>query len=135
MAQTLTDFFCSIIDKAWNLLRQYLEKEKNKDRYSEILHCVTAKLLSLGTHLPQWLVDMYKVREYSCVGVTVIFSPQLANVPGLLRLYLTYNLLQPAALVAIDYIDAVMGQGKEDFALKVSGKCPETTNIAYNGLV
>ena len=98
-----------------------MEKEKNKDHYSELLRCVTAKLLSLGTHLPQWLVDMYKVEEkYSVqVCVQVISSPQLANVPGLLRLYLTYNLLQPAAMVAIDYIDAVMGQGKEDFGLKV----------------
>ena len=79
----------------------------------------------MGVHLPVWLTDMYKVCVRVCACVYpghichVSLLPQLANAPSLLRLYLTYDLLQPAALLAIEYIDAVMGHGKEFFGLKV----------------
>ena len=34
-------------------------------------------------------------------------------------LYLTYDLLKEAAHLALDYIDAVLGPLKEDFAMEV----------------
>ena len=42
------------------------------------------------------------------------------NAAELLRLYLDYDLLEEASLLTLEYIDAVMGKGKEYFGLKVT---------------
>ena len=46
-------------------------------------------------------------------------SSQKSNPAELLRMYLTFDLLEPATLLAIEFIDAVCGHGKEYFGLKV----------------
>ncbi len=46
-------------------------------------------------------------------------APQATNPAELLRLYLTFDLLVPAAGLALEYIDAVRGHGKEFFGLEV----------------
>ena len=51
--------------------------------------------------------------------VFLIFLFQLTNPAELLRLYLTFDLLEQAAKLAIEYINAVMGHGKEFFGLEV----------------
>ena len=48
------------------------------------------------------------------------FSSQSSNPAELLRMYLTFDLLEPATLLAMEFIDAVCGHGKEFFGLKVS---------------
>ena len=44
---------------------------------------------------------------------------QQTNPAELLKLYLTFDLLEEAAHLALDYIDAVLGPQKEEFALQV----------------
>ena len=44
---------------------------------------------------------------------------QLTNPAELLRLYLTFDLVETATLLALEYIDAVMGHGKEYFGMEV----------------
>lgn len=44
---------------------------------------------------------------------------QKTNPAELLKLYLTFDLLTPALLLAMEYIDGVMGHGKEFFGLEV----------------
>jgi len=49
---------------------------------------------------------------------------QKINAPELLSLYLNYDLLEEAALLVIEYIDAILGNGNEYFGLQVlSSKC------------
>ena len=42
------------------------------------------------------------------------------NPSGLLRIYLQYDYIEYAVLLIIEYIDAIIGHGKEYFGLKVS---------------
>ena len=44
---------------------------------------------------------------------------QETNPAELLRLYLMFDLLEEATCLAVDYIDAVLGPQKQEFALKV----------------
>ena len=44
---------------------------------------------------------------------------QLTNPAELLRLYLTFDVVEAATLLAFEYIDAVMGHGKEYFGMEV----------------
>ena len=41
------------------------------------------------------------------------------NATELLRLYINYDLLLEAVMLAVEYIEAVLGNGKEYFGLKV----------------
>jgi len=93
----------SIADQAWSLLHSHLQHHDSAQKY-QLQECVARKLLSMGAQLPQWMVDTYKV----------------TNPAELLRLYLTFDLLESATLLALEYIDAVMGHGKEFFGMKVS---------------
>ncbi|XP_022094945.1 nuclear pore complex protein Nup160-like isoform X2 [Acanthaster planci] len=90
-------------DLAWQLLKQYLEKH---DRVGDHTHykCVINKLLSLGYHLPTWLLLAYKK----------------LNPASLLLLYITYDMLEEATSLALEFIDAVCGKGSEYFGLKTS---------------
>ena len=45
---------------------------------------------------------------------------QRVNAPELLRLYINYDLLIEAVTLAVEYIQAVLGNGKEYFGLKVN---------------
>ena len=44
---------------------------------------------------------------------------QRVNASELLRLYINYDLLLEAVMLAVEYIEAVLGNGKEYFGLKV----------------
>ena len=54
---------CSVVDKAWLMLKSYLETYDPLHSY-KLQKCVVTKLLSLGSHIPQWLVKTYKVCTY-----------------------------------------------------------------------
>ncbi|XP_038053213.1 nuclear pore complex protein Nup160-like isoform X2 [Patiria miniata] len=90
-------------DLAWQLLKRYLEKH---DKVGDHTHykCVINKLLSLGYHLPIWLVSDYK----------------RLNPASLLLLYITYDMLEEATSLMLEYIDAVCGKGSEYFGLTTS---------------
>ncbi|EDO48976.1 predicted protein [Nematostella vectensis] len=100
----------STADQAWHLLQYYLDKQgthldKQGMHEGRSYHrCVATKLLSLGAHLPSWLVNDFKR-----------LSPS-----ELLYLYVTYDMLQEATDLAIEYIHAVQGDGKEHFGLKTA---------------
>ena len=47
------------------------------------------------------------------------FFFQRVNATELLRLYINYDLLLEAVMLAVEYIEAVLGNGKEYFGLKV----------------
>lgn len=108
----------SATDHAWKLLQRYLECFEEIDgRYHR---CVCEKLLSQGFLLPAWLVNSYKAWS----------GPQL------LRVYLDYDLLQPAAALLIEYLDAVMAvlQGIDApvFSLKgVTSHSPMSVWVPY----
>ena len=56
---------------------------------------------------------------FSLCQVVMTLSLQETNPAELLRLYLSFNLLEEAALFAMHYIDAVLGPRKEEFAMQV----------------
>ena len=60
----------------------------------------------------------WKVGLYNTVMVIVLLL-QVINPAELLKLYLTFDLLEPATRVALEYIDSVMGHGKEVCGIKV----------------
>eukprot|EP00731_Ephydatia_muelleri_P011737 Em0006g631a len=102
----------TLADQAWALLKKYLEIHDPLHNY-QLQKCVARKLLLLGhplvaqgdsdnaliTALPQWLVDNYK----------------RTNPAELLRLFITFDLLEPATAVAMEYIDAVLVDGRAAF--------------------
>ncbi|PIK41830.1 putative nuclear pore complex protein [Apostichopus japonicus] len=91
-------------DLAWDLLKVYLTRHQRPGD-SAYYKVVTSKLLSLGFSLPQWLIKSLKQSDY----------------PVLLRLYISYDKLEEAALLAIELIQAVrgeLGDGYQDFGLK-----------------
>ncbi|XP_067136973.1 nuclear pore complex protein Nup160 [Centruroides vittatus] len=85
----------------WYLLKYYLNKYE-KSNQSIYHRCVVSKLLAEGSHLPIWLKLSYQRR----------------NCPELLWLYISCDMLEDATQLAIEYIDAVRGIGKEYFGLK-----------------
>ncbi|XP_077865765.1 nuclear pore complex protein Nup160-like [Saccoglossus kowalevskii] len=95
---------------AWRLLESYLEKldSSGKDGYHKV---VVNKLLSLGVPLPAWIVHSYK----------------RVNAAELLRLYINYDLLEEATYLSVEYIDAVLGKGKEYFGLRTGLQAASTS--------
>ncbi|XP_068751589.1 nuclear pore complex protein Nup160-like isoform X2 [Montipora capricornis] len=91
----------SVTDQAWQLLKLYLDRLGPHDGHV-YYRCVAAKLLSAGATLPTWLVNDYK----------------RFNAPELLCLYINYDLLLKADLLAVEYVQAVDGNGKEYFDLE-----------------
>lgn len=70
-----------------------------------MLHRVTVeRLFSLGCALPPWLVFGYKKRDCA----------------ELIRLYHGQGNLEPATDLALEYLEAVLGQGGEYFGLEHS---------------
>ncbi|KAK3748185.1 hypothetical protein QZH41_012989 [Actinostola sp. cb2023] len=92
----------SVADQAWKLLQSYLDKLKKSPNGRVYYRCVASKLLTMGAPLPTWLMNEYK----------------RLNPAELLYLLVTYDMLQEAADFAIEYINAVLGEGKEYFGLK-----------------
>ncbi|XP_028408932.1 nuclear pore complex protein Nup160-like [Dendronephthya gigantea] len=88
-------------DQAWNLLNVYLDRFGSKQN-CVYYKCVCTRLLSMGCVLPTWLVNAYKV----------------ANPAELLQLLINFDLLQEAGSLALEYLNAVMGHGKEYFGIE-----------------
>ena len=100
--EDITNFFCSAVEQSWRLLQSYLEKFTAMK--GPLYHkAVAKKLLSLSCKLPTWLVNDYKER----------------NAAELLQLYVNFDLLEEAGELTIEYVNAVLGIGKEYFGLKV----------------
>ncbi|CAJ0956067.1 unnamed protein product [Ranitomeya imitator] len=90
----------SATDEAWRLLISYLEKHPSQNcRYHR---CVIDKLLSHGIPLPSWLTISYKE----------------VDAAELLRLYLKYDLLEEAAELVLEYVDAILGKGHKNFGIE-----------------
>ena len=108
----------SVLDQAWNMLRIYINNRL--DNY-ELQECVISKLLLGGSELPQWLIDIVKVTLINSLWIIIndIYI-QENNPSGLLRIYLQYDYIEYAVHLIIEYIDAIIGHGKEYFGLKVS---------------
>ncbi|CDQ60640.1 unnamed protein product [Oncorhynchus mykiss] len=90
----------SATDEAWRLLASYLEKHPTQNAQHH--RCVINKLLSHGVPLPDWMVNTYK-------GV---------DAAALLRLYLNYDLLEEAAELVLEYVDALLGKGHQYFGIE-----------------
>ncbi|XP_074660540.1 nuclear pore complex protein Nup160-like [Tubulanus polymorphus] len=90
----------SASDQCWQILQKYLEnyEEQSSTRYHR---CVVNKLLLQAFALPSWLINSYKLRDMS----------------QLLRLLLDYDLLDESITLVTEYIDAILGKGKEYFGL------------------
>ena len=96
------NFSSSAVEQAWRLLKHYLAKFTSMN--GPIYHkAVATKLLSLSCRLPTWFVNDYKEK----------------NAPELLRIYISFDLLEEAGELAVAYIDAVLGIGKESFGIQV----------------
>ncbi|CAK9826764.1 Nuclear pore complex protein Nup160 homolog [Anthophora retusa] len=91
----------NITNTAWRLL-EYLTLKHEKDGCSELHKAVSRKLLQEGAFIPQWLLMSYKKR----------------NAAELLRLMLNTGRILEASDLAVEYIHAVCGNGKESFGLK-----------------
>ncbi|EFN74716.1 Nuclear pore complex protein Nup160-like protein [Camponotus floridanus] len=91
----------TIANTAWRLLEYFVLKHE-KDDNSELHKAVARKLLQDGAFLPQWLLISYKKR----------------NASELLRLMLNTGRLVEASELAVDYINAALGSGKEHFGFE-----------------
>lgn len=90
----------SATDEAWRLLASYLDKypSTNGQHHRHVIH----KLLSHGVPLPDWLLQSYK----------------RVDAPSLLRLLLNFDLLETAAELVLEYVDAVLGRGHQYFGIE-----------------
>ncbi|XP_033337859.1 nuclear pore complex protein Nup160 [Megalopta genalis] len=91
----------NITNTAWRLL-QYLTLKHEKDKCSELHKAISKKLLQEGAFIPQWLLISYKKR----------------NAAELLRLMLNSGRIIEASDLAVEYIHAILGDGKEHFGLE-----------------
>ncbi|XP_071559183.1 nuclear pore complex protein Nup160 homolog isoform X2 [Temnothorax nylanderi] len=91
----------TITNTAWRLLEYFTLKHEESDN-CELHKAVAQKLLQDGAFLPQWLLISYKKR----------------NASELLHLMLNTGRLVEATDLAVDYINAVLGSGKEYFGLE-----------------
>ncbi|TKS72896.1 Nuclear pore complex protein [Collichthys lucidus] len=83
----------SATDEAWRLLASYLDRYPSAN--GQYHRCVINKLLSHGVPLPDWLVKSYKA----------------VDAASLLRLFLNFDLLDDAAELVTEYVDALLGKG------------------------
>uniref|UniRef100_A0A0A9YT05 Nuclear pore complex protein Nup160 n=2 Tax=Lygus hesperus TaxID=30085 RepID=A0A0A9YT05_LYGHE len=87
-------------DMAWMVLRRFIEKYE-KGKATELHRATAHKLLGLEMFLPAWLTASY------CK----------MNATELLKLYLHHGYLEECSELAIDYLQAGMGIGKEAFSI------------------
>ncbi|KAM8892398.1 nuclear pore complex protein Nup160 isoform 1-T1 [Spinachia spinachia] len=90
----------SATDEAWQLLASYLDRYPSANARHH--RCVISKLLSHGVPLPDWLIKSYKEVDAAC----------------LLRLYLNFDLLDAAAELVLEYVDALLGRGHQYFGIE-----------------
>uniref|UniRef100_A0A671XY85 Nucleoporin 160 n=1 Tax=Sparus aurata TaxID=8175 RepID=A0A671XY85_SPAAU len=91
----------SATDEAWRLLASYLDRYSSSN--AQYHRCVINKLLSHGVPLPDWLVKSYKA----------------VDAASLLRLFLNFDLLDAAAELVLEYVDALLGRGHQYFGIEV----------------
>ncbi|XP_077979037.1 nuclear pore complex protein Nup160-like [Glandiceps talaboti] len=97
---------------SWRLLEYYFQR-LDSDGENGYRKVVASKLLSLGVPLPCWLIHSYKRK----------------NTPELLQLYINFDLLEEATNLALEFIDAVLGKGKEHFGLKSCLQGSQASNM------
>ncbi|KAK0176406.1 hypothetical protein PV328_000545 [Microctonus aethiopoides] len=90
----------SVADVAWRLLEKLISYHES-DTGSELHKGVAKKIVHGGAFIPQWLLASYKKR----------------NAAELLRLILNAGRLIEATDLAVDYVNAILGDGKEHFGL------------------
>ncbi|KAL6106123.1 nup160 [Pungitius sinensis] len=90
----------SATDEAWQLLASYLDRYPSANARHH--RCVISKLLSHGVPLPDWLIKSYKE----------------VDAASLLRLYLNFDLLDAAAELVLEYVDALLGRGHQYFGIE-----------------
>lgn len=90
----------SATDEAWRLLASYLDRypSANAQHHRYVIN----KLLSHDVPLPDWLVKSYKA----------------VDAASLLRLYLNFDLLDAAAELVLEYVDALLGRGHQYFGIE-----------------
>ncbi|XP_028306669.1 nuclear pore complex protein Nup160 [Gouania willdenowi] len=90
----------SAADEAWRLLSSYLERfPATNGQYHRY---VINKLLTHAVPPPDWLLAAYK----------------RVDAPALLRLLLNFDLLDAAAELVLEYVDAVQGRGHQYFGIE-----------------
>lgn len=128
----------SATDEAWRLLASYLDRYPSAN--GQYHRCVINKLLSHGVPLPDWLVKSYKVRDEPMVNLCDVFtdrcllfwgvfllvfyprcsvSLQTVDAASLLRLFLNFDLLDDAAELVTEYVDALLGKGHVYYGIQV----------------
>eukprot|EP00066_Takifugu_rubripes_P016720 XP_011605986.1 PREDICTED: LOW QUALITY PROTEIN: nuclear pore complex protein Nup160 [Takifugu rubripes] len=90
----------SATDEAWRLLASYLDSYPSAN--AQYHRCVINKLLSHGVPLPDWLIKSYKA----------------VDAASLLRLLLNFDLLDAAAELVLEYVDALLGRGHQYFGIE-----------------
>ncbi|MBN3303741.1 NU160 protein, partial [Amia calva] len=100
LSSVITTKEYSATDEAWRLLSSYLDSYPSQN--AQYHRCVINKLLSHGVPLPDWLVNGYKA----------------VDAAGLLRLYLNFDLLEPAVELVLEYVDALLGKGHQYFGIE-----------------
>ncbi|XP_068452615.1 nuclear pore complex protein Nup160 [Clinocottus analis] len=90
----------SATDEAWQLLASYLHRYASATGQHQ--RSVINKLLSHGVPLPDWLIKSYKE----------------VDAASLLRLYLNFDLLDAAAQLVLEYVDALLGKGHQYFGIE-----------------
>lgn len=86
------------VEASWGLLKKLVE-ELEKDGQTTLKKAVSIRLLSLGASLPAWIVGAFKK----------------TNAAELLHLYLVHGYVLLASVLAVEYIEAALGNGKEYF--------------------
>ncbi|KAM3610070.1 uncharacterized protein V6R79_024806 [Siganus canaliculatus] len=90
----------SATDEAWRLLASYLDRFPSANGCYH--RCVVSKLLSHGVPPPDWLLRSYKAMDTA----------------SLLRLFLNFDLLDAAAELVLEYVDALLGRGHQYFGIE-----------------
>lgn len=89
---------CSPATKVWHLIQSYLETHE-EPKSSKLHKCIAEKLLSSGVALPTSFKQSYQAR----------------NCPQYLWLLMSYNYVEEATTLAVEYLDAILGRGTEYF--------------------
>lgn len=90
----------SATDEAWRLLASYLDRYPSCNGRHH--RCVINKLLTHAVPLPDWLIKSYKAVDPA----------------ALLRLFLNFDLLEAAAELVIEHVDALLGRGHLDYGIE-----------------